>query len=252
LFLVEAVPAVLFGGILWFWLRDWPKDAPWLSPVEKQNLAEAYEAELKRKESHRHYTVGQALCDGGVLRLCLIYFLWITGFWGYNYWMPTVLREASGWSSVRIGWMIVIPMTLALAGMVFVGSSSSRTGEKRWHGAAPMFIAAVGMGFGSFVRDPFWSFILVCVAGVGVYSAFGVWWSYPTTFLSGTAAAGAIGLINSCGNVGGFLGPYLTGLMRDLTGSVHSAYVYLAGSLLGAGLLMLRLRFRDSQSALAK
>ncbi len=252
LFLVEAVPAVVFGGILWLWLRDWPKDAPWLSPLEKQELAEAYAAELKRKESHRHYTVGQALCDRGVLRLCLIYFLWITGFWGYNYWMPTVLREASGWSSIRIGWMIVIPMTLALAGMVFVGSSSSRTGEKRWHGAVPMFIAAVGMGFGSFVRDPFFSFALVCVAGVGVYSAFGVWWSYPTTFLSGTAAAGAIGLINSCGNVGGFLGPYLTGLMKDLTGSVHSAYVYLAGSLLGAGLLMLTLRFRDSQSAVAK
>ena len=108
------------------------------------------------------------------------------------------------------------------------------------------------MGFGSFLEDPFWGFVCVCVAGIGVYSSFGVWWSYPTTFLSGAAAAGAIGLINSCGNIGGFLGPYLTGLMKDLTGSVHIAYLYLASSLLGAGILMLTLRFKDSQSAAAR
>jgi MFS transporter, ACS family, tartrate transporter len=249
LFLIEAVPALLFGAVLWFWLKDWPKDAAWLSAAEKQYLIVAYNSELRQKDARQRYSVGQALLDGGVLRLCLIYFLWITGFWGYNYWMPTVLGEASGWSSIRIGWMVVIPMVLALLGMLFVGYSSSRTGEKRWHGAVPMFIAAVGMGLGSFLEDPFWGFICVCVAGVGVYSSFGVWWSYPTTFLSGTAAAGAIGLINSCGNIGGFLGPYLTGLMKDLTGSVHMAYVYLASSLLGAGILMLTLRFKDSQSA---
>jgi ACS family tartrate transporter-like MFS transporter len=141
--------------------------------------------------------------------------------------------------------MIVIPMTLALACMVWVGYSSSRTGEKRWHGAVPMFVAAVGMGLGPFVKEPLWSFVLVCVAGIGVYSAFGVWWSYPTSFLSGAAAAGAIGLINSCGNVGGFLGPYLTGLTKDLTGSVDSAYLFLAACLLGAGLLMLTLRVKS-------
>jgi MFS transporter, ACS family, tartrate transporter len=249
LFLIEAVPALLFGAVLWFWLKDWPKDAAWLSAAEKQYLIVAYHSELRQKDARQRYSVGQALLDGGVLRLCLIYFLWITGFWGYNYWMPTVLGEASGWSSIRIGWMVVIPMVLALLGMLFVGYSSSRTGEKRWHGAVPMFIAAVGLGLGSFVKDPFWGFVCVCVAGIGVYSSFGVWWSYPTTFLSGAAAAGAIGLINSCGNIGGFLGPYLTGLMKDLTGSVHMAYVYLASSLLGAGILMLTLRFKDSQSA---
>jgi MFS transporter, ACS family, tartrate transporter len=243
LFMIEAVPALLFGGVLWFWLKDWPQDARWLSASEKQYLAEAYQTELERKHSRRRYTVGQALLDPGVLRLCLIYFLWITGFWGYNYWMPTVLQAASGWSSIRIGWMIVIPMALALIGMLWIGSSSSRTGEKRWHGALPMLMAAAGMGFGPFIRDPVWSFVFVCVAGVGVYSAFGVWWSYPTTFLSGAAAVGAIGLINSCGNVGGFLGPYLTGLLKDLTGSVRNAYVYLAVSLLGAGILMLTLPF---------
>jgi sugar phosphate permease len=242
LFILEAIPALLFGGLIWFWLKDWPRDAAWLSTSEKQFLSDAYEREWAEKKARKHYTLWQALSDGEVLKLCLIYFLWITGFWGYNYWMPTVLQEASGWSSIRIGWMIMIPMSLALAGMLFVGYSSARSGEKRWHGAIPMFLGAVGMGLGPFISDPFWSFACVCLAGVGVYSSFGVWWSYPTTFLSGAAAAGAIGLINSCGNVGGFLGPYLTGLIKDLTGSVQSAYVYLAGSLLAAGLLMLRVQ----------
>jgi predicted MFS family arabinose efflux permease len=176
------------------------------------------------------------------LKLCVIYFLWITGYWGYNYWTPTVLQEASGWSSLRVGWMLAIPMTLALGGMMFAGYSSSRTGEKRWHGAIPLFLAALGMGLGAWSQDPLWGFACVCLAGVGVYGPFGVWWSYPTTFLSGAAAAGAIGLINSCGNVGGFLGPYFTGLVKEATGSVELAYAGLAGSLLAAGSLLLTLR----------
>ena len=242
LFVLESLPAVVFGIVLWFWLKDWPKDAPWLSEAERAHLEDAYRREVAVKNARKHYSVGQALADREVLKLSLIYFLWITGFWGYNFWLPTVLREASGWSNLRVGWMIVIPMTLALVGMLWIARSSSRTGEKRWHGAVPMFVAAAGIGLGPFATDPFLSFGCVCLAGVGVYSAFGVWWSYPTTFLSGAAAAGAIGLINSCGNIGGFIGPYLTGLLKDMTGFIHSAYLCLAGSLAAAGFLMLTLK----------
>ena len=242
LFLLEAVPAVAFGIVLWFWLKDRPQDAAWLSDAEKEQLSTAYEHEESVQRARKHYTVWQALCDREVLKLCLIYFLWITGYWGYNYWTPTVLQEVSGWSSLRVGWMLVIPMSLALGGMLWVGYSSSRAGEKRWHGAIPLFLAALGMGFGTLLHEPLWGFVGVCLAGVGVYGPFGVWWSYPTTFLSGAAAAGAIGLINSCGNVGGFLGPYLTGVLKETTGSVQAAYVGLASSLLAAGLLMLTLR----------
>jgi MFS transporter, ACS family, tartrate transporter len=242
LFLLEAIPAALFGLILWFWLKDTPQEASWLSEDQKAWLSQAFAAELAAKQARGHHTVWQALGNREVLKLCLIYFLWITGFWGYNYWMPTVLQEASGWSSIQVGWMIVIPMSLALAGMVGAGISSSRTGEKRWHGAVPLFIAALGMGLGPLLTNPAARFACLCLAGVGVYGAFGVWWSYPTSFLSGAAAAGAVGLINSCGNVGGYLGPYLTGVVKDLTGSFNGAFFYLAGSLLTAGLLMLTLR----------
>ena len=244
LFLMEAIPAVIFGGLLYFLLADWPEDVRWLSDEEKLELREQYEKETAAKNSERHYTVWQALKDREVIKLCLIYFLWITGYWGFNYWMPTVLKEVSGWSNLAIGWTIVLPMLLSLIVMVFIGSSSSRTGEKRWHGAVPVFIGAVGLGVGVFIRDPLINFLFVCLTAVGVFGAFGVWWSYPTTFLSGAAAAGAVGLINSFGNVGGYVGPYLTGFVKDLTGSFQGAYVYLAASLLAAGLLMLTLKKR--------
>lgn len=242
LFLLEAVPAVLFGLVLWFWLKDHPKDAAWLTESEQVQLTAAYEQEVARRRALKAYTVWQALSDREVLKLCLIYFLWITGYWGYNYWTPTVLQEASGWSSLRVGWMLAIPMSLALLGMLVVAGTSTRGTEPRWHGATPLFVATLGMGLGVVLQDPLWGFVGVCLAGMGVYGPFGVWWSYPTTFLSGAAAAGAIGLINSCGNVGGFLGPWFIGVLKESTGSIQAAYLGLASSLLLAGLLMLTLR----------
>ncbi len=239
LFILEAIPAIIFGFILVRWMADWPKDARWLTPEEKQFLTEQYEREVAAKSAARHYTVWQALRDKEVLKLCGTYFLWITGFWGFGYWMPTVLKAASGWSNLAVGWMIAIPMCLSLAFMLWIGDHSAKTGEKRWHGASGMFIAAAGMLFGTLTHNPTWAFLFMCMAAIGVYAPFGVWWSYPTTFLSGTAAAGAIGLINSFGNVGGFVGPYLIGFLKDTTGSYTGGWLYLAFSLTCAGLLIL-------------
>ena len=104
-----------------------------------------------------------------------------------------------------------------------------------------MFMAAAGMFVGTLSDNIVISFVCLCITAMGVYSAFGVWWSYPTTFLAGPAAAGAIGLINSCGNVGGFVGPYLTGFLKELTGTFTIAWMYLAFSLTCAGLIMLTL-----------
>jgi len=241
LFIIEAMPAFIFGIALYFWLADWPRQVRWLSEEEKEALTLQYVQDVQRKNATRSYSVLEALRDREILKLCLIYFLWITGFWGFNYWMPTVLKDVSGWSTIVVGWAVVIPMTLSMLGMLFVGYSSSRTGEKCWHGAVPVFIAAVGMGVGTFIHHPIANLGFVCLSGIGVYGPFGVWWSYPTSFLSGAAAAGAVGFINSFGNVGGYLGPYLTGFVRDFTGSFQWAYVYLAASLFAAGLLMLTL-----------
>ncbi len=242
LFLVEALPAVLFGLVLPFWMADWPKDARWLSEAEKEVLTRQYEAELAAKTSARRYTVGEALRDREVLKLCLTYFLWVTGFWGFSYWMPTVLKDVSGWSNAAIGNAFAGAMVVSLAASVATGHSSSKRDEKRWHGAFHMFLAALGVGAAAFTRDPWLFLLFLTLAAIGTYAPMSVWWSYPTTFLSGSAAAGAIGLVNSIGNLGGFVGPYLTGWVRQTTGSFAGALLYLALSLTLAGLLILTLR----------
>jgi len=242
LFILESIPAIVFGFIILYWMADWPDKARWLTEEEKKFLKEQYEREVAAKTAVKNYSVWESFSNPEVLKLCLIYFLWITGFWGFNYWMPTVLKSVSGWSNLAIGWLVVVPMVLSLIVMLYIGHSSSKTGEKRWHGAIGLLIGAVGMGIGVFFKDPLISFGFLILAGIGVYAPFGVWWSYPTTFLSGTAAAGAIGLINSCGNVGGFVGPYITGYIKETTGSFSLAWIYLACSLALSALLILMLK----------
>ncbi|HET6461280.1 MAG TPA: MFS transporter [Syntrophales bacterium] len=248
LFILEAIPAIIFGFVIVYWMADWPKEASWLTEDEKKFLTEQYEREVAVKKAVKHYSLLEAFSNPEVLKLCLAYFLWITGFWGFNYWMPTVLKGVSGWSNLAIGWLVVIPMAFSLIAMLYIGHSSSKRGEKRWHGAIGLFIGAIGMGVGVFIKDPWISFCFVVLAGIGVYAPFGVWWSYPTTFLSGTAAAGAIGLINSCGNVGGFVGPYVTGYIKDATGSFVGAWVYLACSLTLGALLILTFKKQPTDS----
>lgn len=242
LFLLESVPAILLGFVVIFWMVDWPHDAQWLTAAEKALLTEQYEREVAAKAAIRRYTLSEALRDREVLKLCLTYFLWVTGFWGFNYWMPTIFKQVSGWSNVVIGQLFAVAMVISLAASVYTGHSSSKRNEKRWHAALHMFLAAIGVGAGGFVQSPGLYYAFLILAAIGTYAPMSVWWSYPTTFLSGAAAAGAVGLINSVGNLGGFVGPYITGWMQERSGSFAGAMLYLAVSLTLAGLLILTLR----------
>ena len=235
LFVIEAVPAVLFGFVVMIWMADRPRDARWLTEAERQFLTEQYEREVAAKAAVRQYTVWEALKDREVLKLCLIYFLWITGFWGFNYWMPTTLKDVSGWSNARSGQAVAVAMVISLVASAYTGHSSSVRNEKRWHVAIHMFLAAVGLGLGGLVHAPWIYYGCLVLAAIGTYAPMAVWWSYPTTFLSGSAAAGAIGLINSTGNLGGFFGPSITGWMRQQSGSFAGAMLYLAASLAARG-----------------
>jgi sugar phosphate permease len=242
LFLVEAIPAVLFGIVVIFWLADRPDEARWLTGEEKRFLNGQYDRELASRTLTRRYTVWQALRDREVLKLCVTYFLWITGFWGFNYWMPTALKDVSGWSNTFIGQMFAVAMVVSLVASAYTAHSSSKRHEKRWHGAVHMFVAAVAVGAGGMVHAPWAYYVLLVLAAVGTYAPMAVWWAYPTTFLSGPAAAGAVGMINSVGNLGGFVGPYITGWVKQQSGSFSGAMLYLAGSLALAGLLILTLK----------
>lgn len=242
LFLIESVPAIMLGIAVVYWMVDWPRDAKWLTAAEKELLTEQYEREVAAKAAVRRYTLSEALRDREVLKLCLTYFLWVTGFWGFNFWMPTIFKQLSGWSNVVIGQLFAVAMLISLTASVYTGHSSSRRNEKRWHAATHMFLAAIGVGAGAFAHAPWLYYFFLVLAAIGTYAPMSVWWSYPTTFLSGAAAAGAVGMINSVGNLGGFVGPYITGWMQQRSGSFRGAMLYLAASLALAGLLILTLR----------
>jgi len=125
LFLVEALPAVVFGVVIAFWMADWPREARWLTEEEKDFLARRYEHEVAAQAAVKRYTVLEALADGEVRKLCLTYFLWVTGFWGFSYWMPTVLKDVSGWSNAGIGRAFAAAMLVSLLASVYTGHSSS-------------------------------------------------------------------------------------------------------------------------------
>ena len=203
----------------------------------KEELAK----EEAKKQEVKKYTTWQALRDPKVLLLSLIYFLWIIGFWGFSFWMPQVLKSLSGWPPSVVAWSIAIPMTAALLVQVYCGHSSEKRNEKRWHIATTLFIGTFGFIATPHSPSPEISLLFICLTAVGVYGGMGVWWTMPTTFLSGAAAAGALGLINSSGNVGGWVGPYMLGFINGHTGSFTIGYYVMGACMFLAGLLILTL-----------
>ena len=241
LFLLEALPPMLLAAALPQWMADRPNDATWLSTADKEFLATQMRPPAAT-ENRANYTVWQALRDRVVLKLSFTYSLWIVGYWAFGYWLPTVLQGVTGWTNLETGFAIDLPMALSLIAMVWNGHHSSKTGERRWHMAVPLFIGSAAMLLLTTTRDPIWAFGYLCIAGIAIYAPIGIWWSLPTSLLSGAAAAGAAGLINSFGNMGGFLGPYLTGVLKDMTGSYTWAWIALSAAMACAGFLVLTLK----------
>lgn len=252
LFILEAVPAVVFTFIFLFWVKDRPQKSQWLTDVEKQYMIEIHEKEQEAMHTEKKYTIFQALTDKTVWRLVCIYFFWATGFWGFSFWMPQVLKGLSGWSTSLIGIALIIPMVIALIGQVIWGHSSSRTGEKRWHIAIAMLIGAVGLAGAPFITNPLLSLVFITLVAVGVNSAMGIWWSVPTTFLSGAAAAGATAMINSLANLGRYFGPYMLGFVKTQTGTTDLGYFILSGGLVISAVLMVTMKKNISTSTQRK
>jgi len=241
LFIVEAIPAVIFAFIFAFWMKERPEHASWVTDVEKVYIKAELEKEEQQKQAAKKYTIWQALKDPKVLRLALIYFLWVIGFWGFSFWMPQVLKSLSGWPPSVVAWSIAIPMTAALLVQIYCGYSSEKRNEKRWHVATTLFIGTIGFLATPHSPSPEVSLFFICLTAVGVYGGMGVWWTMPTTFLSGAAAAGAMGLINSSGNMGGWVGPYMLGFINGHTGSFAYGYYVMGACMFLAGLLILTL-----------
>jgi len=228
LFLIEGIPAIILGFVAFVYLPDGPERAAWLSAEEKDWIVSRLRDERLAKRHHGHETVREALGSSRIWTLALIYFAVIISFYGISLWLPQIIRSFSGLSDLGVGFVSAIPWIAASFGMVVIGRSSDRTGERRWHVAMSAFVGAAGLVAAGLLDVPTAQLAALSLAAVGIWGTLGPFWAMSSESLSGTGAAAGIALINSIGNLGGFLGPYLVGLVRSRTENFALALLTLA------------------------
>ncbi|HEY0569626.1 MAG TPA: MFS transporter [Xanthobacteraceae bacterium] len=227
LFIVEAVPAIVLAGVVFFYLTDRPADAAWLAPDERKWLTERLELEQRQRQAVHDYSVMQSLVNPRVLGLSLVYFGAVATNYGLSFFLPQIVK-AFGLNTFITTLVSATPYVVGLVGMVWWGRRSDRVAERRFHTAFPLFIAAAGIAVSTALDDPLLKMISLCVAGFGIFANLPVFWTLPTAFLSGAAAAAGIAVINSVGNLAGFAGPFAMGWIKDHTGSYTGGLLLLA------------------------
>ena len=238
LFIIEGIPSVLLGVVTWFYLTDRPSQATWLSVEQKAWLIAKLEAERVAKESGNPMSLRKALASPRVLMLCLIYFGFVGALYGMQFWLPQIVK-AFGFSNLQTGFVTAIPYLFGSIAMVLWAQHSDRTRERVWHVGLPLLLTAAALGVSGISTDPMLTMVALTVAAIGVFCTFALFWTLPTAWLSGAAAAAGIAMINSVGNLAGFGGPYLIGWVKELTGSTSTGLLVLALMPLVAGLLVL-------------
>lgn len=228
-----ALPAVLIGCVVVFWLTDKPRDAKWLTPDER----DALEAELEREKAQtsrgRRMTLLEALRHPKVLLLALAYFCTVSGSQSIEFFMPSILQSWYELKLDKLTWLILLPPILAMISQLAMGWSSDHFKERRWHALVPILLSATSLGLLPQTQGHLvWTMVLLMIAFAGFKAYMPAFWALPSLFLTEVAAAGSIGLINSVGNLGGFIGPSLLGKVESLTGSFAGGLYYLCGSML--------------------
>ena len=245
LFILEGIPAVLLGLTTLFFLTDWPREANWLPPDERDWIAGELQREKAAKSATRSWTVLQALCQRDVITLALVYFLALIGLYGFNFWFPTILKRATGLPNLTVTLIVALPYLLGVFVMVWNGWDSDRTGERRWHTAVILGLCGIFMAISVAANGNLWLGLAFLILSGACTTAFmPSFWALPTMFLSESAAAASIGLINSVGNLGGFVGPYFVGKLSSVTGSFTFSMIFMIVALLLSAALVLALRAR--------
>jgi MFS transporter, ACS family, tartrate transporter len=250
LFLLEGIPAILFGLLTLMYLTDWPNEARWLTEPERSWIANELRGEAQKKDAPGSLAVWNVLRRREVLFLSATYFLAITGFYGFVFWLPTILKRTSGLANGTVTLLAIGPYLASLAAMLWIGWHSDRTLERRWHTAMPLFVAGAFLLFSLHFQSNLWlGYVSLIFVAVGVIGFLPTFWAMPTQYFAETAAASAIGIINLAGNLGGFVGPVGIGYLVSLTRSFALAMTFLAGTLLLAGITVLALPRPEAHSA---
>jgi ACS family tartrate transporter-like MFS transporter len=242
LFLLEGIPAFVLGFVTFRFLTDRPADAAWLTAEERDWLSSAIRREQADMKDPRSHSAWRALADWKVLALSLAYFGTSAGLYTIGFWAPLIVRGL-GFSVFHVGLLVAIPNLIAVFGMVLWSRNSDRTGERYWHASLACLIGAVGMA----VAARAGSSAVLAIAGLSL-TAFGVsaakppLWCVPTTFFAGTAAAASIGLINSLGTLGGFVGPYMIGSTNGTSGDFTRGLYLVGGTLVVSAVTIVIMR----------
>jgi sugar phosphate permease len=240
LFIIEGVPAVVLGVVTIWYLTDWPDQAQWLPADEKSWITTELQREKEAKNRRHPYRVWEALRHRDVVLLTVCYFCAMTGSYGIAFWLPSILKRLSGKSDLKVTLLAALPYIATFVTQQVNGWHSDRTRERRWHAAIPVFVCGLALALAVlFSLNLPMSVGLFVVAGGAFYGFQPVFWAVPTLFLSESAAAASIGLINAVGNLGGFVGPMVIGYLASRTHSFSPGLLYLVASLFVSGLLML-------------
>ncbi|MEJ0100312.1 MAG: MFS transporter [Pseudomonadota bacterium] len=238
LFLLEGLPAVLLGIATWIGMPDTPRDVRWLSAAEKDHVLARLEAE-RRATASRQSASGSlrlALLHPTVWMLCFVMFCCQTGSYGMTLWIPQIVKGISGQSNLVVGFISAIPYIGATIAMLWLSASSDRRGERFLHVAIPSFIGAAGFVASAYLRSPVPGMVALTIAAMGDLSTRGPFWALPSRFLTGSALAAGIALINTMAALGGFVGPYIIGYLKDRTHDFTAGLLFLAALLVFAAL----------------
>lgn len=239
MFIIEGLPAIALGAVVFLTLSDWPAEAHWLEAEKREWLLQTLELEHQAEAAVPQTSFWTVLLSGRMWLLSLVYFGVSTTMYGITLWLPSVIRSLSGLSYFWTGVVAVLPFLVTVIVMVLVGVRSDRTGERRWHTAVPAFIAGAGLalaGYGSTTA--------VVVAGLAIGMAFaegmcGPFWALATSSMAGLSAAAGIAMINSLANLGGYFGPDIIGVFRALSGGFRGGLLAIAATVTLSGVVAL-------------
>jgi MFS transporter, ACS family, tartrate transporter len=237
LYVMEALPAGLLAFVVLRVMVERPADARWLEADEKAWLDGTLAAErqvLERGQARQSRL--QALLDSRVLILAAIYFTIVTATYGITFFLPLIIKSL-GATEAETGLLTAVPYVIGTIGMVGWAISSDRRGERRWHYIVACLVGAGGLAVAGRLGGSWWALVAMSVATIGIYGAKPSFWPLPSEFLSGTAAAGGIALVNSIGNLGGFVGPYLVGWIKQSSGGYEGGLYFLAGCALASAVI---------------
>jgi len=235
-FVLEALPAVLLAFVVLRVMTDRPAVASWLAEDEKNWLETRLKEERFKIDSVRSLSLWQALADRRVLALSMIYFMSVTANYGIVFFMPQIVKGMN-LSNQMTGLVTAIPYIVGTVGLLIWGYSSDRFHERRWHLIVASILAAAGLVGAGWFGSSYWALAGMAVATTGIYGSRAAFWPMPSMFLTGTAAAGAIALINATGNLGGYVGPFVVGWIKDSTNSFEAGLYFLAGCALACAVI---------------